>query len=308
MSEDIYSDSRQVIADKLRASVESLKHHERILEQTHGTLSWSNLWQELAVQAALQACMMGAAGRIGGAVAAKNAKAADAAAKGRWAGARFGIEVLSDLKTAAMKLAIRVGIGCSVVVVRKLYGKAYRDDAFFDAQLLVGLGLATFCGVVGVPGEPVKGLFLTGPGIKSWQTLIQSIGVAGAVGVWMRSPENAALANFMREHRQGLITSSKEAAAKIGDECVAWALENEHTMASKTGQEIRKIDFTKQLNLSTRLNDKMHDIKIVNILREQTAQCAMAETRKTLWVTISQTLREIELERLALEGTFKQVA
>ena len=61
---DIYENARGMIGKRLRLANGSLKHHEKLLKQTHNTLSWSSFWQEVAIQAALQATMMGAASKI----------------------------------------------------------------------------------------------------------------------------------------------------------------------------------------------------------------------------------------------------
>ena len=297
----IYDASLKVVGERIRATDTLVKHHDRILQQSYGTLSWSSFCQELAIQAALQAAMMGAAGAIGG--AATNSIRASAAVamegQGFWASLKIGF--LAELKAAGARLATRVAIGCSVVVLRKAYAKFYRDESFFDGKLATGLALATFCGLVGVPGDKVKGLVLEGPGLKSFQTLVQSIGMAGGVARWMNMPENKELANFIASNRAALKTSSEKAAAAIGEECVNWATANEQNFANAAAQEVRKIDFSTQLNLAAKINDMLHDVKIANILKEQTVNCAMAEARKSLWLAVSQGIREIEYQRYLFE-------
>lgn len=305
---DIYHDSRKMVGERLKKSEALLKHHESILLDYHNVLSWSNFCQELAIQAALQACMMGAAGRIGSAAAAKNAAAAEEASAGLIGRMFKGtIDYCYGLKTGFQKMVVRVGIGCTVTFCRKAYGYFIEDKTFFDGQLVVGLALATFCGVAGVPGKPVQGLFLKGPGLLSLQTFVQSIGVAGAIKNWMRKPENSQLAAFIQANKAKLIDSSKIAAAGIASECVSWATEEEPKVVQKAGQEIRKIDFKSQLSFSVRINDACSNVQIANIIKEQTAQCGMAEIRKALWVTVNQCLIEIENRRVSLENGFGQV-
>lgn len=304
---DIYENARGIISRELTSANASLKHHERILKQTHSTLSWSSFWQEVAIQAALQAAMMGAAVKIGSAVEAKNAVSAGTAAKGAWRIPGLAISLLQRLELTAAKLVIRVTVGCSITLLRKAYAKAYRGEAFFDQKLLVGLAIATFCGAAGAPGGEIQGFLLSGPGVKSFQTLIQSVGIAGAIKNWVTAKENQTLANFIRANRPAVVESSKKAAAAIGWECVNWAKEQESSIVKQAEQEIRKIDFGKQLNLAAKLNDVFSNVQIHDILKEQTVQCGKAEIRLSLWLTINRCLAEIEKDRTILENELSKV-
>ncbi|MEL7498625.1 MAG: hypothetical protein AAFN77_13545 [Planctomycetota bacterium] len=299
---DHYASSREKIAEKLTFASEQYNHHTANLNYTLKWLNWSDLAQEIAIQAALQAAMMGVASKVCGAIAASNEAAASAQLATSWKVFAPLIKGIYKVQTIASQVAVRIAIGCTAVVVKKGYGKFYRDEDFFDMSLLKGLAVASLCGVIAnIPGKTGTS-WTTGakaPHLKSLQTLVQGFGIQGAVNHWKSNPRNKELVKLIRQKKSQIVSAATDAAAEIAMECVNWGIEVEPEYLTDAKSKLSKVDFKTQLNLATRFNDWFSDVKIVNILKDQSLKCVEADARLSLWLTISQSLREIEKERMA---------
>lgn len=299
---DYYATSREKISEKLHAASEYYNYHTEQLEYTLEWVSWSNLASDVAIQAALQAAMMGVASAACKAIATSNRLAAQAQVANSFKFLAPMIKGAYQVKTVVSQIAFRVALGCSAVIVKKAFYKFANDEDFFDMSLLKGLALATICGTMAnAPAN--KGASLTGvdaPQIKSLKTLVQALGVFGAVNHWKSNPANRKLLEWLRNHRHRLHTHANQVAADIAAECVAWGIEMEPKFVSEAENKVSKLDFSSQVNFITRVVDWRSDAKVVEILKYQSVKCAGADARLSLWLAINQALREIEQERLAL--------
>lgn len=299
---DYFASSREKISEKLSTASQQYNHHTENLNHTLKWIRWSDLAQEIAIQAALQAAMLGVASKVCASIAVASETAAKAQIANSFKVFAPLIKGFYIVQRVASQVAVRIAIGCTAVVVKKAYGKFYRDEDFFDMSLLKGLAVASLCGVIAsIPG-PTGTSVVTGekaPLLKSLQSLIQAYGIRGAVIQWRTNPRNQELLNLIRKNKGKLVTEATTAAADIAAECVRWGTEVEPDYLAEAKSKVANVDFKSQLNLATRFNDWWSDVKILNILKDHSLKCAEADARLSLWLAINHSLREIEKERMA---------
>ncbi|GGC26971.1 hypothetical protein GCM10011371_13180 [Novosphingobium marinum] len=297
------------VHDKIKANLASVNgarvRADKQLSDLNIALSMSDLCQTIAVQAAMQAAMMGVAGKLGGLAKAKYAAQTEAAALMEVSAAKaMQLTRVNPIKALIAPIAIRVAVGSTVVVAKKALSSYKTGDDFLDADLALNLAVTAILGIAGQPGAPVKGFVLTGPGVKSLQAFAQTMALGNKIYNFKPTAEDKKLRELLMANKQKLVGEIRRATEEAQAVAVEWATQNQQSIAKQAGKEVDTINFVDRLNLTTKLTS---GAKMSEFMRNCVRACIMAETRYALWLAVRNAVLDIETKGKNLSAGVKAV-
>lgn len=288
--------------NQLHAEYENIK---RDLDRYNSELAASAVCEQIALEAALSAVTMGAAGAIGRRLASAAVRSESLIAKGRGAKTIAAIASRTPGVTVAEAGVIRrlqatraacMTLGRLIAGAIQLGARSAAGQDITWQSLAVGLLTA-----IGIPGPARAGcISATSSGaIVSWQganvalgTLAKSLPAYRNAELW-RSKECMALV----ESGVNLPVALQEKADELSKATVDYALETEGPLRSGTEAKVLRQDFSGKVPFLAR-----HFSNASNHVRNYTARLTAISAQYQLWQGVYQNLVHVDRATMTARG------